>query len=512
MGVTAPTAFAVVKKGLLWSPAMAAQPLQKALENVNYLWQYHRPPLLSVIYTVAPSLTRATIYHIPVMPSQETGGLRYIFQHRFVCSDGAATVQVTVESCTTYAGGATAWTSVYTQSVASAGAGALTTHTSSASIIPVAAVAIRVTYGAPSAGTRTDHHLLVHPGQGAATVGSYSTGFRPFDDSVLTAAGAPIHEEFLQRCAVSSRAVLTDRKQCAYAFVQEYSTTPHLVVTTAKGGIAGHGLPTTRGYLPGAFGAQTLYLRAIATVDGGATASLVDFNGALLDADGTLQGAMTATGTPTDQGANASHDWALTIKNNAAQETRLLAAVAFWTPSPHTDNIVAWNGVKWPAALTGSLAAAIARVESAALTPYAGTAHVFDGTSATGLQTRYLGAMVTPGLLRLRPAIVQTASTASALTAPAYTGITSTSSAGADCRIPWAHSPVNGIVPGGAFGTLSAKSALSIADPIDIAAHGNGTLSTTLANLPAVEPLTVSDATGLALMPWRLLEDMENLP
>jgi hypothetical protein len=230
-----------------------------------------------------------------------------------------------------------------------------------------------------------------------------------------------------------------------------------------------------------------------------------------LNADGTLQ-AVTTTTTVADPGTQASTTWPITIQNTAGQETRLLAAVAFWAPSPPTNNVIEWQSVQWPPAIVGYLATAIGRVESAALTPYAGTAHVFDGTSATALRTRYLGAMVTPGLLRIRPTIVQTASTASALTAPAYSGITATSAAGADCRIPWAHAPINGTAPGGAFGTLAAKSAQSIADPIDITAHGNGTLSTTLANLPAVEPLTVSDCTGLSLMPWRLLENMEALP
>lgn len=512
MAVVTPSAFAVVTKGQLFAPAMAAQPLQQALENVNYLWRYHQPPLLSVIYTVGAALTRATEYHIPVIPSQETGGLRYAFQHRFVCSDGAATVQVTVESCTTYAGGATVWTSVYTQGVASAGAGALTTHTSAATVIPTAAVAIRVTYGAPSAGTRTDHHLLVYPAPFAPSTGSYSTGYKPFDNGILGATGAPIHEELLQRCAISSRAVLTDRKHCAFAFVQEYSTTPHLAVTTAKGGIAGHTLPAPRGYLPGAVGEQSFAVRVIATVNGGSNAGLIAVQGELFDADGTLQSA-TITRQAQDPGAQAYCDWAVTVKNTSGQETRLFAVVAFWAPSPPTDNVVAWSAKSWPVALVSTLAKAIARVESAALTPYAGTAHCFDGQSATALLTRYFGAMITPGLLRLRPAVTQTASASSALTPPAYTTVTAASAVGADCQLPWNHAPgINGVSGGGAFGTLDSKTTLSIAAPIDILASGDGTLALTLANLPAVEPMSISDATGVGLMPWRLLENMENLP
>lgn len=510
MSVTVPTAFAVVPKGALWAPAMSAQPLQKALENVNYLWRYHRPPMLSVVYTVAPSVSRSTVYHIPVIPSQETGGIRYTFEHRMVMSDGAATTQVDVDTCSTYAGGATVWTNLYTQGVTSAGAGLLTTHTSTALAIPTATVALRVTYGAPSAGTRTDHHLLVYPTPTAPTVGTYATGYRPFDDGVLTATGAPIHEEFLQRCARSSRVIVKDRRQCAFAFVQEYSTTPHVVVNTANGGIAGHSFPAVTGYLPGAVDA-TLTARVLATVGGGATADLISFAGATFNADGAIN---TNTVTPLggDPGPLAFRNWPLTVRNNVGQETRVHAVVCFWTPTVPQDDIVAWNADKWPSALIGTLANAIARVESAALTPYAGTAHLFDGCSITALRTRYVAAMVTPGLLRLRPTVTQSASTASALTAPAYSAVADTSSFGADSRLPWGFAPINGIVPGGAFGTLSTKSTQVTADPIDLVAHGNGTLATTLANLPAVEPITVSDCSGLGLQPWRLLEDMESLP
>ena len=508
MAVTPVTTLAVVPKNLLWSPAMAKEPLHRTLLNLNYLWAYHRPPLLSVVYTVAPALSRSVDYHIPILPSQETGGLRYTFEHRFVCSSGAATVQVTVDSCTTYAGGGTVWTNVYTQSVSSSGAGVLTTSVSSIYVIPTAAVALRVTYGAPSAGTRTDHHFLVYPAPSAPSAGTYSTGYRPYDDGILAAAGAPIHEELLQRCAISSRAVVEDRRHCAFAFVQEYTTTPHFVANAATGAESGRTMPWVRGWVPATTG-QSFAARVIATVSAGTTADLVSLGGVTFDASGSIESG-TVTLNPKPDGAL---DWVLDVTATTGNSTRVLAVVAFWLPTVPQDNVVAWASAKWPSAQVSYLATAVERVEQAALGPYAATGHLFDGCSATTLQTRYLGAMVPPGWLRYRFSVSQTGSFSSLLTAPDYSVVTTTTAGSVDAKVPWALVGYgDGNALGGDFGGVGSASDIVTCENVDIASDGNGLLAVTLASAPAVEPIVVQYASGLCVWPQRKLENMENLP
>ena len=48
MSITTPAAIQVSTPGQLLVPSMLAQPLQRALENLNYLWKWHRPPLVAI--------------------------------------------------------------------------------------------------------------------------------------------------------------------------------------------------------------------------------------------------------------------------------------------------------------------------------------------------------------------------------------------------------------------------------------------------------------------------------
>ncbi len=58
-----------------------------------------------------------------------------------------------------------------------------------------------------------------------------------------------------------------------------------------------------------------------------------------------------------------------------------------------------------PPAAAALLLQSIAWPEDAALTPYVGCAHVFDGLTSTYLQTRYLGVVVAPGAEHARAAL-----------------------------------------------------------------------------------------------------------
>jgi hypothetical protein len=293
--------------------------------------------VLSVAYNSDPGLTRTSDYHIPIVPSAD--GLRYTLEHRFVCSAATQTVNVSVDYTTNYAGGGTVWVNIYAQNVTSDGTGGnLTTAVHADKTIPANAVALRVTYTAPAAGTRTDHHLLVYPSPPDATTGLQASGFVPFDDTLMVSGEqAAVHTEWVNRCKSSAVALLQDRRQCALAFVQEYRTTPRMTLTDKQVFRA-----VTHGRVWFPFqktDALSLRVVVIAAVSAGATADLVRVRqvgptGAAsktFDADGNDN---AETLVCVVEGANelCHVDLEVAIKTTAGNTTRPFAVVAFWQP------------------------------------------------------------------------------------------------------------------------------------------------------------------------------------
>lgn len=506
MAIAPITALVVAKKGAIMVPPMATEPLTGILNNLHYLWQKHTPPLISAVYNGSATTTRSTIYHVPIMPSAD--GIKYKFEHRFCCSSASQTVAVTVDYTATYAGGGTAWTQIYTQNVTSSGTpAALTTSVSTAYQIPAAATALRITLAAPAAGTKTDHHLLVYPAPDAPAAGVQTSGFKPFDDGIMASADkAPIHEEWIQRCAISARAVAEDRRQCAFAFVQEYRTAPAFSCTDAVFGDAdaGYVFPTVRAYLPHAAGPQTLFWQAIGEVTAGSNSALIRIGGLQLDADGAVN-SDSGSVMPSGSGLGAHVDLTLSVANTSPNTTRVFAVVAFWTPPQPQDNIVSWQLKKWPTALAHMLADSANRVESVAIGPYVGTAHLYDGQT-TGLATRYLAAVVAPGAIKARSSLAQCWDPSTDSATPTYSEITSASGGAVATRVSW-----TGDGYSGTFGTIPAMSALIDTSDGDGAATGDVTLSLTQANAPATEALSVTNTAGASVYVSRQIEDWEAL-
>lgn len=316
-------------------PKMTTQPLKMAMENINYLWQWHRPQLVSFAPHMSGAVARASEYHIPIIPSAD--GLRYSFEHRFSCSGISQAVTISVDYCTTYAGGGTAWSALYSAAETSDGTGgALTRKTHSNYTIPVTAVALRVSYTAPAAGTRKDHHVLVYPTPDVAAAGVQDSGFVPFDDTVIGHAdGGAVHTEWINRCKRSAVAVLKDRRQMAFSFVQEFSTTPKEARTDKT---AFWPMPAARLRLPWQSGTVTLQVYAIGAVTAGTTANLLRLaqmggpgKSVLLAADGAIQTAQLQClidGTGPDAGVTLQAAYHTTSGNT----TRPFSVVAFYQP------------------------------------------------------------------------------------------------------------------------------------------------------------------------------------
>lgn len=334
MAIVTPTDVGIIPQWQLLLPQMADEPLLTALRNLNYLHRYHQPALVSACPTSDPALTRTSEYHIPIIPSAD--GIRYTYEVRFVCSAATQNVTVAWDYSTAYAGGGTVWTNITSNVVVTGGAGTLTTRTDTAIAIPATADCLRVSLSAPGAGSRTDHHFLVYPAPAAATAAVYASGFRPFDDGLfLSADGAPVHTEWLNRLKASAAAILTDRKQCAFSFVQEYTTTPRYTKNSGNG--VWREFPMARCFLPNQQGPVTLAIRAIGKVSAGANADLlriaqVGQDSVTLDASGSIESASLNVYLD-DAGLLRGADLQCGIDSTAGGNvTKPYAIMAYWTP------------------------------------------------------------------------------------------------------------------------------------------------------------------------------------
>lgn len=505
----------------LLMPPFAQNPLRLALRNSNYFYRYHSPPLLSVAYCTVGVLTRTAIYHIPIIPSAD--GLLYDFEHRYECSNAAQTITTTVDYCTTYAGAGTGWTNLYTQADVTGGAAVVFRSTRTGITIPRTAVALRVQYTAPGAGTRTDHHVLVYPNTQALVAGVTLSGFVPWDDGALTSAeGFAIHEEHLNRIGKNAAAVLADRKQCAFAFVQEYTATPRWQCSDTYFGQLGYEFPPVRVYLPfleSSGGSTTLAVRTIAQVSAGTTTKRVQLsqsNGETTFTNATLNAmeSTTLTVTPVRGGIDAYADLLLIPNNSAGNTTTIYAVLAFYTPPTDTTDVVVWNNPP-PIAASQLLAKACARVQQPATLPYCGTGHLFDGTG-TGLTSRTIAVRVAPGAEAARYACSETGSAASpasnfvgrSITCNTMTGKTSTQSAAVMIG--------DVVYPALAFGPIKPGNNCNeqtSSEPYSLAGFTSGdtALEFTTQNSPYSERVTVTNCAGFSVGICRQITDFESL-
>ena len=342
MTIATPTGVEITPASALWIPAMAQEPLRTALRNCNYLMQFHRPPIVSHCYTAEDALSRASVYVIPVIASADA--LRYDLEHRFTCDEAAQSVTVTVDQTATYAGGATTWANIYAQVVTTdVTPGALTTHIKASQAIDATTTALRVTYTAPTGSgtaTRNDHQVLIYPAPAATVAGLLASGATPYDDGLLAHADkGAIHTEWINRCKVTSSAVLRDRKQCALSFLQD--ETNQLYQHTTLGHDVYYPLPLVRVWLPNQGPVCTIDLRVLASVDGGLGTDQIRIRqaggvpgGASITFDALSTAIDSNTLALTMQGAGLMRyaDVEIAVAHTAGNKTRLKAVTGYYTP------------------------------------------------------------------------------------------------------------------------------------------------------------------------------------
>ena len=198
---------------------LGKEPLHKMLENTNYLYGYHRPAVVNFCPINDISTSGSTFYEFVVRAPLSADGLKYeIDWYAYHASNGTARMKVyettgsaaagwgsaVIDTNATWNGGQ--WNNATSSSAFSANATFLKFEFASNVNGQVEAIILR-----PAAVTSID------------TAATYSSGFVPYEDDLLAATGAPIHPELMNRACNNAAAVMADRQQCVFSFVNEDS-------------------------------------------------------------------------------------------------------------------------------------------------------------------------------------------------------------------------------------------------------------------------------------------------
>ena len=327
-----PGDLSIVKASQYLSPPADEEPLRTILKNANWLYAKYQPPLVNVVWTAVSVADRSTQFIVPILPSAD--GLSYTFRHMvqaltFVPANEP--LSITVEEWT-----GAVWSSLESTGYTIAASDNTWITYSHDDPIDATATMLRITYDRDNSSEYTPGSLLVYPNPGAVGAGKKTSGFWPFDNGLLTAAGAPLNVEHHNRASRNAAAVLADRAQMVASFAQE-STAGAVRWTSAMTPLAA-GQWVKFGRAVATFPGQRdplLQVRVIASVSAGATADLVmlrQVGGAAVALDatgsvdaGTLLLDLDAAGT---DGARAELE--IYVRATAGNTTYLHACCASW--------------------------------------------------------------------------------------------------------------------------------------------------------------------------------------
>lgn len=316
-------------------PQADRDPLFTTLKNANGLYESHAPALISALYTCeAAIVVRSAVFQIPLLPSADT--LDYNFSH-WIYGDagGAGTMTVLVEEWT-----GAAWNTLENTAGIAAAASTMVRHDHTDPIDPNATI-LRITL-TRATDPMSPCAILVRPGTNAPAAGTYPSGFVPFDDGLLNVGtnDAGINTEHLNRGPQMAMAVLKDRRQCVWSFVQEEGLTNTRYFAEDSATLSA-GLPVRFGLAVGSIPNQVdpkVTVLAIGSVDAGATANLirvwqVDGPGVSLDADGAVQSGELTLALKDPGGLDARFAMEITGEIGAGGTSMTInAVIVLWRP------------------------------------------------------------------------------------------------------------------------------------------------------------------------------------
>jgi hypothetical protein len=397
MAVTYPSAYAITSTAEFILPPIDDSPITTAMLNGNAAFELHRPSPLTTVYTVNTGLTRASSFRLPISVSAD--GISYNFRHIVRTGTGTTAITITVEEQS----GGGGWTTKYGPTATAAGASTVV-DVSHAATLTAGIDEIRITYSR-GADPYTPDSLTVRPGAtGPSTI--QTSGFWPYDDGLLTATGAPINTELMNRPLRNARAIYNDRDQCVLSFAQEDNGTPANVRYDLTAGSAPADEPQLFGVVTAAVPfwpkSRTVNISVLATVDGGTSTNLIRIRtpfgaSATFDASGSIERGTLEVQVQKYGTAQAYVTFILEGSATSGRKTYLHAVTGAWEPDEPTDLLI--QSATHPASIE-ILATAIRSVENLLLAPWAQPALMFEGNTS-GLDTRRWVCSVPPATQRM---------------------------------------------------------------------------------------------------------------
>jgi len=190
----------------------AIEPVNTLAQRTHFMYRNHTPAAFTGVVWSTMAATQETFF--PISPSAD--GLDYTALVNISYAGNDTFTLRAYYTAGTATNGAT-WTQFGTQSTALTGSPTHSTLTATGGI-PAAAKFIRIV---TSTGATTNHQVTgvtVYPAPGTPAA-TQDSGFIAFDNGFL-GTGAPIHTEYLNRCANNAIAVYKDRKWCVWSFLQ----------------------------------------------------------------------------------------------------------------------------------------------------------------------------------------------------------------------------------------------------------------------------------------------------
>jgi len=300
-------------------PPLAVEPLRTIMRNINAVWLYHQPPHIQAMPAdeYHAGVTSAE-YVIPISPSAD--GLPYFAE--LALSPLVTVTRDYYYSATGAIGGT--WTSLGSYAGSTGASGIVQ---DSLSAIPAGSRAIKVELS--SASSFFPQAIVIYPRPTSIPAGVQPSGFVAYDDGILEgAAGAPLHQELLDRCRRSPLAVWHDRRQCALSLICEFNERAGHAARAVGAFIWRLGKARIR--LPGYSGPTSFTVRAIAQhssaapVSGVITVRLSGVDAASVTLDATEQTVTdTLTVTPAGTGIETYVDAEITITSGGSGTTYL---------------------------------------------------------------------------------------------------------------------------------------------------------------------------------------------
>ena len=298
MALTTPTAYDDMSQSVFFGLTEADHnPLHRLMLNTNYFYGRHSPPLVQFSPYASAATLNSEVFIVPANWSAD--GLEYTGAVKFWRSD-TSVVTLAVEASGTGTGSWSAVTGSPFTLIASGGssgdASATFTFTPA-----VARVYLKLTItNATGAAYAQLQSFMAYPSTVAVTTGAKASGFIGYDDTHLTAVGAAIHTEYLNRCEENMFSVFRDRRQVVASFVQPQAFPGRITATATATAVKTHPLTLTLPcFLPFDVGTLTVQILANDSGAGGSVAvhQIGHTASVNLDADGTPNsGSMTFDG------------------------------------------------------------------------------------------------------------------------------------------------------------------------------------------------------------------------